>query len=189
MPKVDSNSLDKFIYKNIKDLADRIISQSRNKKMVYAVLFYDEASALVKELLKQEDVCISYIDICDPTINGYDKEYYVILTEELELCAEEAYFETNDRKGYLGFDADVLYIDGRANSRITIDNDIGLCFEIEKRSDEAINTNDQKCSDNCSQYNSNRCCSAYISKDHSPDGEIYYNVNGGDFVIKFNNEK
>ena len=110
----------RLVVSDIFDLAHSIYNNAHHNKEVYAVLFFEEAEALMRELLAYDDVNVGCIEIWDAAFNDYSQEYYVCLDQEMTLWVQKAYDETADNyKGkYLGFEADKVYVDGRANYSI-----------------------------------------------------------------------
>lgn len=102
------------------EVAINMLEEASEGKYVYSVLFYEEAVAVMRVLLNDNDIDIFTVDICDPECNGYEKEYYLTLDPEMVLSCEPAWHEKNEYHdaGYLKFDADVIYIDGEAKSKI-----------------------------------------------------------------------
>lgn len=105
---------------SIKVLARNMIEKTEDFDIVYAVLFYNEAKKLLRELLAYDSVSVKTITLEDPWYDGYEKEYYVSLSGDSELRIEKAYHEANvyhDAKYYTIGDA-YVYIDEDANSSI-----------------------------------------------------------------------
>ena len=182
---------DKFIYHDYSELANSILADCKQKKTVYTILFFDEAVQLIKELLKNEEISIGYLEIQDSYYNGYNMEYYVIVDDELSLCVEEALASDEYHKNkYLSFYADRVYIDGRACSRIVTDNEISDYIEIEHNSvdntDEVLEFINRRFPGDSSWLNGNCYYFALILKDRFPDGEIFYDVIDGHFVFEYN---
>ena len=112
-----------------RDLADYMYEKAYDdENYVVSVLFYEDAIKLMRELVKKDDVKVVAVDVAPVEYNGYDKEYYVSLTDDMYLAVEPAYSETNER--YLATDADILLIHGDANSRILGTIDFRRCKEI-----------------------------------------------------------
>ncbi len=112
--------MNKLNFKNIECLAEYMHDKSCDDKYVIAVLFYDKASKLIKSLLAYDDVELESLQIEPPEWNDYTKEYYVILScdnNTLLLSAEPAFKYGK----YLGTWADLLLIDGSANSTVLLD--------------------------------------------------------------------
>lgn len=108
------------------ELADYMIDHIEDKHYIVAVLFYEQARDLMKDLLAYADVDCESIEISPEYYNGYADEYYVTLTNEYVLFVEPAKSENT----YLCTDAKLLLIDGDANSRIIDRNEGSECVEI-----------------------------------------------------------
>lgn len=114
-------------YKDIDYLAEDMYSLAYNQeKYVVAVLFYDDAAALVKELLCIDEVEAADIDLEMPECSYYEDEYYVALTDDLQLSVEPAY---QDGK-YLDPECDVMFIDEEADEHIYADLENTSCILI-----------------------------------------------------------
>ena len=104
------------------DLADYMYEKATDGKTVTAVLFYDDAKTLLKELACFQDTTIEGIEIHEPFFDGYDKEFYVTIDDELCIWVEEAYHEDEGTgfKGYYRFGGNdvIALIDSKANSLV-----------------------------------------------------------------------
>lgn len=110
----------------IEDIGNEILNDAANKRISYAVLFFDKAKELMRYLLTFEEVDIGLIDLSSDELD-YCDEYYVCVDSDFVLYVEPA--KNNDR--YLGTGADVMYLDGEANSRISLVNsDTKFQYEI-----------------------------------------------------------
>lgn len=127
--------MEKRTFEDVYDLAEEMFSDAVTGKNSYAVLFYEEAVGLIRALLDYDEVSVSYIDISEETYNGYNKEYYIILSNDLTLGIEKAWQDKTEyhEAGFLYFEADKLYIDGSANYAIVKQqgNTDCDCYEIE----------------------------------------------------------
>ena len=107
----------------------------------------------------------------------------------MNLYIEKAYV-WNDRIDaymYLGFMADVVYIDSEASSKIITDNTISECYELNlSDDDEVLEFIERRFPGDCSWLNGNCYYFALILKDRFPQGEIFYDVIYGHFVFKYN---
>ena len=134
--------MEKLVVNDIYDLAERVYAYAEEGNTVYSVLFYDQASALMRAFLEYEEVSCERINLDDGEGSKYKKEYYVILDSEMKLSVEPAYSSNNYYTGYLSFYADVAFIDGEASSYVikAIDNSDCECFEL--YIDECVLCND-----------------------------------------------
>lgn len=86
------------------------------KKDVCAILFFEQAEALMRELLQYECVSVGALEIENGMFNDYDSEYMVTLTSSLELFVEKILVkDDNGEDKYLHFEADKVFVDGRAS--------------------------------------------------------------------------
>lgn len=113
-------------FNTCKALASYMVKEARNGKYVVATLFYNEAMQLTKELFMYDDIDMHSICIESEEYAGYDKEYYISLADDMVACVEQAY--RDDR--YLYTDADMVLLDGNANSDILNYATDGKCYEI-----------------------------------------------------------
>ena len=125
-------------------LANIMHEKALQRKTTYAVLFYDEAIELIRELMVYCDVDVNSIDIAAGDFNGYFKEYVVSLSSDMMLDVEPAWHGANEyvSEGYLWIgSADTIYIDGDASSSILKDvegNVYELVFSDDEYDDEGI---------------------------------------------------
>lgn len=102
-------------------LAEFMLTEAICGHSVSAALFYDETKELMRELLKYDEVDAYGIEIHPTEWDGYNKEYYITLSDELDLFVEKAYQEDKDR--YLGFEVDCLILGPGVNSKIALKNE------------------------------------------------------------------
>lgn len=139
--------MEKIKIYEIDELAERMVIDAGHGNCVCSVLFYDQALELMLELNNYDDVMSYLIDISDQRFDGYSKEYYVTLDDQLILYIEPAFGTDESRHGfYKRFESDILYIDGSAKNAV-IDaqmNSRAKTYEIEfcEDSDSNDSTND-----------------------------------------------
>lgn len=106
----------KFIIDDLLEVAeamyDEIVDNKKND--VLFVGFYDEAIAVIKELMMYEEVIPHSLEIHPEEWDLYSKEYYVALDDNMELWCLPAMYE--DR--YLMHDVDITFIMGECSSTI-----------------------------------------------------------------------
>lgn len=102
------------VFEDFDMLAEYMIDYADEGKVISAVLFYDEAIELMRELLVYEEVEPVLLDISDPKFNGYEQEYYITLTSDYQLCIENAFANGV----YLTHEADVVLFDGDVNDKV-----------------------------------------------------------------------
>ena len=104
------------------DLAKYMVKKAFDGKTVTAVLFYEDAKVLLKELACFENTAIENVDMHEPIYKGYGKEFYVTIDDNLCIWVEEAYHENEEKdfKGYYRFGGEdvIALIDSEANSRV-----------------------------------------------------------------------
>lgn len=111
--------------KNISDLAEYMLEHASDGLNVDAVLFYDDAASLMREILLY-DVDTGYIEIAKSIYAGYTKEYYVTLSDDMVLSVEPA---MSDGK-YKTSEPDLMIIDGNASHHIVDDVPVDICREL-----------------------------------------------------------
>lgn len=125
------------------DLAEYMVNKALEGNFVYAVLFYDDAKQLLKELSFFEETEYESVELEAPEYSGYEKEYYIILDDEFNIGVEKAFHEENEwhEAGYYKFGDDdvVALIDGYANSQILKAAEGAYCMEMEIDADADIN--------------------------------------------------
>lgn len=114
------------LFNNHKELSDYMIDNALDGLYTVAVLFYEDAIRLTKELMINAGVEAIALDIEPTEYNGYDKEYYVSLNEDMTVFVEPAFVDGR----YLDAEADLTLIDGNANSAILKHIQGIKCFEI-----------------------------------------------------------
>ena len=117
------------------DLAEYMLSKAIEGKTVYAVLFYDDAKQLLKELSFFEETEYGSIELEIPNSNQYKKEYYIVLDDEFKIFVQKAFHDDNEwhEAGYYNFgDSDIVaLIDSYANSQVIKAAGNSYCMEIE----------------------------------------------------------
>ena len=83
--------MERSIFKNCSELSEFMIDRAQDGYYVVAALYYNETKDLLRELLLYEDVDTELIEIEPVENNGYDKEYYVALTDNMIVTVERAY--------------------------------------------------------------------------------------------------
>lgn len=138
--------MDTLYFLDYMELACYMVDNADDGKAVTAVLFYDDAKELLKELACYEETEIGSIDLHEPEWNGYDKEFYITLDDNLTIWVEEAYHEIEETgfKGYFrfGFENSIALIDGNASSLIVKaaeENDYIAEIEIGENCDKDCN--------------------------------------------------
>ena len=78
--------------------------------------FYEDAVAVIKNLLMYDDVNIFNIDLTSEMIDGYDREFYVSLDDEMNIWCSKAYDVEDER--YIYSETDCLLIADDCKSTI-----------------------------------------------------------------------
>ena len=118
--------MDRLYFDDYIDMAEYMYDEATDDIYIVAVLYYEDAIQLLRELLSFDDVEISALDIEPSFYNGYDREYYVSLDEYKTLSVEPAYVNDN----YLNTDADVLLLGGDVHANAMAGTPVENCYEI-----------------------------------------------------------
>ena len=111
---------------NITELAEIMHEDVHDGNCVAAILFYDEAIELMRELLCYDCVIPESFEISPEDWNGYGQEYFVQLGDDMMLAVEPACHDGI----YYTCGADYLYVDHHADSDV-LDRLDGACFLID----------------------------------------------------------
>lgn len=111
-----------LIIDDIEELVTTVISEYEDIDMGYRIIAkYDEASAIIKELLQYEETSAYYLEIWND-FGGYDKEFLITVDSSLAILCEPLY-----QDGIcLSYDADKVFImDGCSQKSVAdCDDDI-----------------------------------------------------------------
>lgn len=142
--------MEKIYFEDALDLAKLMLYDINNGKDSSAVLFYDDAVELIAELQLIGDAHPISLDISHPDFSGYNGVYYVDMTPvsvdefELFVCpAKEA-----DNTEYSYNTADVIYVDGDADSCILKNIEAPAIYEIDIEHG-VYDEDDEECDLNC----------------------------------------
>ena len=114
-------------FSSIDELAYDMVQHAESGKDITAVMFYEDAGKLLKELLAFSNVKPGFIELEDSAYDGYEKEYYISLISEIDckefsIFVEKAYKSglgfNRDKTGYLFTDCDIAYLHGEVHSSI-----------------------------------------------------------------------
>lgn len=122
----ENSRMRRNFFKNYEELCDYMIDKAQDGFYTVAVLFYEDALGLLRELMRYDDVKIEALDIKPKEYDEYDKEYYVSLADDMVASVEPAYVGGR----YLSAEADLTLIDGDANSVIIKNLSDNKCQEI-----------------------------------------------------------
>lgn len=116
----------RYYFKNYEELSDYMIDKAQNGFYAVAVLFYEDALRLLRELMFNNDIDVGALDIKPEQYEGYNKEYYVSIADDMVVSVEPAYVGNR----YLDTEADITLIDGSASSTIIKNLPVTKCCEI-----------------------------------------------------------
>ena len=106
--------MERYYFENCNDLAEYMIDKADNNEYVVAALYYEEAMQLIRKILLYDDMDVQFMNIEPPEFNGYNREYYVSLSEDMVASVDPAYIGGK----YLRTDADLTLVDGEAHSSL-----------------------------------------------------------------------
>lgn len=141
----------KIVFNSCEAMAVNMIENACDGKITYTILFYDEAIEVMRHIISlSPDISFGGINITPVEYNGYDKEYFVVLSDDLTLDIEPAWHEKNQyhNAGYLGFDSDLIYIDSNANHDVLKDIELYKCYDAFIDEDNP-HTEHEECCERC----------------------------------------
>lgn len=95
-----------LIIDGIEELVSTIMSDVDDIEIGYRIIAkYEEASAIVKELLQYEETSAYYLEIWNDW-DGYDKEFMITVDSSLAILCEPLYQDGD----YLSYDSDKVFI-------------------------------------------------------------------------------
>lgn len=122
----ENSKMRRTLFDDYEELSDYMIDKAQDGFYTVAVLFYDDALGLLRELMRYDDVKTEVLDIEPKEYDGYDKEYYVSLADDMVVSVEPAYSDGR----YLSAEADITLIHGDASSAIIKNIPDDKCLEI-----------------------------------------------------------
>lgn len=131
----------RIFFDNHEELCEYMIDKAQDGMYSVAVLFYDDAIKLIREMMMYDDIEIESLEIKPYEYDGYDKEYYVSLANDMIASVELAFVDGR----YLDAEADLTLIDGNANSAILKHLQENKCHEI------YIGENEDSYNDHCKE--------------------------------------
>lgn len=99
----------RFFIETFEDLADTMYKMASERKTSCAVLDFDDAEKLIRELLMFDRIQIKCIDFCSD-----DNEFYVSVTSDFELYVEQVKIDDQ----YVTDESDCIFLGGNVNSKI-----------------------------------------------------------------------
>lgn len=122
----ENSKMRRNFFENYEELSEYMVDKAQDGLYTVAVLFYDDALGLLRELMRYDDLEVEALDIEPEEYCGYAKEYYVSLADDMVVSVEPAYVSGR----YLDTEADITLIDGGANSAIIKNLPENKCHEI-----------------------------------------------------------
>lgn len=96
-----------LIVDDIEELVATVMSDAENIDIAYRIIAkYEEASAIVKELLQYEETSAYHLEIWDEGWDGYEKEFLITIDSTLAILCEPLYQDDD----YLSYDSDKVFI-------------------------------------------------------------------------------
>lgn len=138
----------KLVFDDYESLAEYICETAvEEKKTIYTALLYDDAKKLLNELALFEDSELDNIEIHEPFWQGYEREFYIVVDEELHINVEVAYHEKNeyhDACYYRFGDEEVIALLGSDTNCKLLDAVDGACRIYEIEIIDSFNEDDDK---------------------------------------------
>lgn len=108
----------RFVINDFAEVAEAMYDEMINnrKECVVFIGYYDDAMEVVRELSLYDDLTLYSVELHPVDINGYTKEYYVTITNQLKVICEPAWSMKHEL--YLSCDADIVFIADDCNSAI-----------------------------------------------------------------------
>lgn len=140
--------MDILNFENIYQFSEFLYNLAQKELTLTAVVHYEKAKDLLFFLSQYDDVELESINLQHENYDGYDKEYYVTLTSELELYIESVYDGDNIKECY----SDKIFYFEDVNSKIAIANECDCEYEIDFYPEDE---DDDECGDCC--YDCSNC--------------------------------
>ena len=125
---------DSLIIETYDDLAQTMLQCSGYGVLISAILPYEGARQLVKELATYEDTSIGSLELYDSMWDGYDKEYCVCVDDDMQISVEKAWHDKNEfhKAGYYDFDNELVFISADSDTGELLKHITNsLCYEVE----------------------------------------------------------
>lgn len=131
--------MNQIIFESAKEIAHFVSKKYKNGKNVVVFAMFDQASAIMRELLKDDSIGIGTIEIENNTMYDYVGEYAIELYHRVGLSVERAWAEENEYHpaGFYRFDSDVVLYSGDVPQSLTAycDASESYWFEIDEHVD------------------------------------------------------
>ena len=118
--------MDRMIFNTYNELAEYILTKASDGYNITSTLFVGDAMELLRTLIQYEEIDIGEINISQPEYNGYNKEYYISLSNDMILNVQAAQVDN----GYIFAEPDIMLIHGDASSSIIKTMNLDDCIEI-----------------------------------------------------------
>ena len=141
-----------FIIKNLEDVEEAMYDEIaiNKKENVTFVGFYEDAIEVLKELMMHDEIVPYSLEIHPAEYDGYDKEYYVTLDNEMSLFCEPAYHVEHEI--YYFDECDIAFIRNDVNSAILARIEADELYEV-TYTDEVEDDKKPYCGECCGE-----CC-------------------------------
>lgn len=128
--------MDRMIFNTYNELAEYMFTKASDGYNITSTLFVGDAIELLRTLIQYEEIDIGEINISQPEYNGYNKEYYISLSNDMILNVQAAQVDN----GYIFAEPDIMLIRGEASSSIIKTMNLDDCIEIYIR--DSVSGND-----------------------------------------------
>lgn len=128
--------MDRMIFNTYNELAEYMFTKASDGYNITSTLFVGDAIELLRTLIQYEEIDIGEINISQPEYNGYNKEYYISLSNDMILNVQAAQVDN----GYIFAEPDIMLIHGEASSSIIKTMNLDDCIEIYIR--DSVSGND-----------------------------------------------
>lgn len=118
--------MDRMIFNTYNELAEYMCTKASDGYNITSTLFVGDAMELLRTLIQYEEIDIGEINISQPEYNGYNKEYYISLNNDMILNVQAAQVDN----GYIFAEPDIMLIHGDASSSIIKTMNLDDCIEI-----------------------------------------------------------
>lgn len=118
--------MDRMIFNTYNELAEYMFTKASDGYNITSTLFVGDAMELLRTLIQYEEIDIGEINISQPEYNGYNKEYYISLSNDMILNVQAAQVDN----GYIFAEPDIMLIHGEASSSIIKTMNLDDCIEI-----------------------------------------------------------
>lgn len=173
-----------LIVDDIEELVATVMSDVENIDIAYRIIAkYEEASAIVKELLQYEETSAYHLEIWDEGWDGYDKEFLITIDSTLAILCEPLYQDGD----YLSYDSDKVFIMDGCSQKSVADCEDGVVTVV-MYSDSVDECNCTECT--CGEQNEVSTESNYFVNGKSVTKETFdeYDKAFRERVKEFENE-